>query len=382
MEKYYKILEIHTNATEQEVTQAYRDMVKVWHPDRFPNDIRLQKRADRKLKEINNAYERIVEHLKNPHKQQQSQQYERTEKQEEQAAQPPPRQTKPNKSRRFYMKYWGLFLVIGSILLAKFMGHFMLGLIRNTGIFTNNQSNSGEQFGLSVIRQNRNDKEADSGDSINPKSVGIQTGMLGLDNDMPNNTLSLPRKSKLGLVDDLPPPGKLPITLRSKPTEGYLTKHEVKSMLQRYNFYCRECDWSKEYCNPKGAGIQNNYKKQSRNGVEVVADHACGLMWQQSGSDEYMGYENAKKYVGQLNHGKFAGYSDWRLPTLEEAMSLMEPTEMNGYLYIDPIFDRKQLWIWTSDKYSASSAWVVGFDVGGCYSSEFGKDGNAVRAVR
>lgn len=30
MEKYYKILDINTNATEQDVKQAYRDLVKVW----------------------------------------------------------------------------------------------------------------------------------------------------------------------------------------------------------------------------------------------------------------------------------------------------------------------------------------------------------------
>ena len=31
-------------------------------------------------------------------------------------------------------------------------------------------------------------------------------------------------------------------------------------------------------------------------------------------------------------------------------MSLMEPTKKNGALYIDPVFDKKQHWIWTSDR--------------------------------
>src|SRR3989338_448363 len=93
MEKYYKILEVHTNASEPEVKQAYRDLVKVWHPDRFTHDIKLQKRAEEKLKEINDAYQRIVDHLNNVHKRQQSQQYQRTEKQEKSASQPPPKQS-------------------------------------------------------------------------------------------------------------------------------------------------------------------------------------------------------------------------------------------------------------------------------------------------
>jgi len=136
MEKYYKILDVHINATEQEVKQAYQDMIKVWHPDRFPNDIKLQKKANEKTKQINEAYEQIINHLKNPHKQQQSQQHERTDKQEKQAGQPPPSYTKPKKTRRYYMKYWGLFLVIGSILLVKIMGSFIHELIHNTGIRT------------------------------------------------------------------------------------------------------------------------------------------------------------------------------------------------------------------------------------------------------
>lgn len=186
--------------------------------------------------------------------------------------------------------------------------------------------------------------DADSSDSINPKDVGVQT------------------------------------TLRSKP-EGNLTVTEVKSMLRSYNFYCREGGGAEECCNPKGAGIQNNYEKQSRHGVEVVVDHASGLVWQQSGSGNYMNYKTANKYVDRLNQDTFAGYHDWRLPTLEEAMSLMEPTGMKGDLYIDPLFDQKQQWIWTSDGNSASSAWVVYFSYGFCslyiFDSYF-----YVRAVR
>src|SRR5208283_2172503 len=92
MEEYYKILEIHPNATEQEVKQAYRDLVKVWHPDRFAHDKKLQKKAEEKLKEINHAYQRIIAHLNNSRTRQQSQQYQRTEKKEKATSQPPPQQ--------------------------------------------------------------------------------------------------------------------------------------------------------------------------------------------------------------------------------------------------------------------------------------------------
>jgi TonB family protein len=54
-----RILEIEPGASFEEIRQAYRDQTKVWHPDRFSNDIRLQKKAEDKLKQINLAYQRL-----------------------------------------------------------------------------------------------------------------------------------------------------------------------------------------------------------------------------------------------------------------------------------------------------------------------------------
>jgi len=79
-------------------------------------------------------------------------------------------------------------------------------------------------------------------------------------------------------------------------------------------------------------------------------------------------FAKAEEYIQKLNKDHFAGCTGWRLPTLEEAMSLMEPKK-HGDLYIDPVFDKTQRWIWTADNASAGVAWVVGFYGGGCYNS-------------
>ena len=55
----FQILEVRHGASEKEVRQAYRDMVNVWHPDRFSGNPRLKQRAEEKLKEANAAYERL-----------------------------------------------------------------------------------------------------------------------------------------------------------------------------------------------------------------------------------------------------------------------------------------------------------------------------------
>jgi uncharacterized RDD family membrane protein YckC len=62
---YYKILGLKIGASLDEVKDAYKDLVKVWHPDRFANEPKLQLKAQEKLKEINEAYQMIQNSLIN-----------------------------------------------------------------------------------------------------------------------------------------------------------------------------------------------------------------------------------------------------------------------------------------------------------------------------
>jgi len=51
------ILGLESNAKASEIKGAYRDLVKVWHPDRFGNDLPLRRKAEEHLKQINLAYQ-------------------------------------------------------------------------------------------------------------------------------------------------------------------------------------------------------------------------------------------------------------------------------------------------------------------------------------
>ena len=57
--KCYELLGLSPGASPEELKVAYRDLAKVWHPDRFLHDPRLQEKAQEKLKEINEAYDQL-----------------------------------------------------------------------------------------------------------------------------------------------------------------------------------------------------------------------------------------------------------------------------------------------------------------------------------
>ncbi|MCI5228088.1 MAG: DUF1566 domain-containing protein, partial [Candidatus Electrothrix sp. AX2] len=72
------------------------------------------------------------------------------------------------------------------------------------------------------------------------------------------------------------------------------------------------------------------------NGDGTVTDSKTGLMWKQcleglSGSDcatgsaESFTWQEALQQPGVINHaGGFAGYTDWRLPNINELISIVE----------------------------------------------------------
>jgi tetratricopeptide (TPR) repeat protein len=66
-DRYYEILGLDRSALPEEIRQAYRDLVKVWHPDRFGHDPRLQRKAQEKTKELNEAYEALKAARAEPH---------------------------------------------------------------------------------------------------------------------------------------------------------------------------------------------------------------------------------------------------------------------------------------------------------------------------
>jgi len=160
-------------------------------------------------------------------------------------------------------------------------------------------------------------------------------------------------------------------------------------MLVKYDFF----DISR---NPVGSFVND----LADNNDGTVTDKATGLMWQKSGSTSSLGNGRAKEYIKQLNTKRFAGHSDWRMPTVEELASLLAKRRTNG-VHIAQVFDYKQTRCWTIDPCDTPAshlrgAWIIDFQngevsqgswywmtgVGGQYSKNTEDYVKAVRSVK
>ena len=63
MKKYFEILELDVSATIEEVEHAYKELAEAWRPETYQNLPRFKRKAEIKLEEINDAYERIRSYL-------------------------------------------------------------------------------------------------------------------------------------------------------------------------------------------------------------------------------------------------------------------------------------------------------------------------------
>jgi formylglycine-generating enzyme required for sulfatase activity len=60
MDKYYQVLGLKPGASEKEIVEAYKVLVKVWNPDRFSDDPGIQRIAIEKIKEIDEAFKQLL----------------------------------------------------------------------------------------------------------------------------------------------------------------------------------------------------------------------------------------------------------------------------------------------------------------------------------
>ncbi|MFQ5682268.1 MAG: DnaJ domain-containing protein [Candidatus Binatia bacterium] len=131
IQRYYETLGLKPGATPEEVKQAYRDLVKVWHPDRFSHDPKLQRKAQEKLKEINQTYDQLLAFLQGSGNQpNQSQPRRRSAESRSKKVQKPPK-SPPQSASRTQAARKTAFLVQG---ILKELESKLRSLLRKVGI--------------------------------------------------------------------------------------------------------------------------------------------------------------------------------------------------------------------------------------------------------
>jgi serine/threonine-protein kinase len=96
-------------------------------------------------------------------------------------------------------------------------------------------------------------------------------------------------------------------------------------------------------------------------GVETVIDRATGLAWQRSGSRYPLTFAGAHEYVEGLNLRDYGGNRQWRLPTVNELLSLLPD---DGDLEVFPeSLGRPVKWLWSCDRHGHHESWYVNMDM-------------------
>lgn len=147
------------------------------------------------------------------------------------------------------------------------------------------------------------------------------------------------------------PKDLVPVSLRRAGMA--VTEEELPQMIKKRNFFDTQH-------NPGGSFT--NYLVESGDSATLI-DLATSLMWQRGGCD-ITAIRQVRKYVEQLNDQRFGGHDDWRLPTLEEALSLLEPQQNDKGLYLHPSFSREQPFIFLSDWREPGGYWFMDFKQG------------------
>ena len=126
------------------------------------------------------------------------------------------------------------------------------------------------------------------------------------------------------------------------------------------------------------------------NGNGTVTDHRTELMWTQKDSYADLGecrnWYKSNKYVSKLKTG---GYTDWRMPTVEELKTIFERPKSNSNFRgspsrLDPIFAPLGAWLyWTSRTVGPCCARGIIFDSGKVgMAIRHACEDSGVRAVR
>lgn len=180
----------------------------------------------------------------------------------------------------------------------------------------------------------------DQGDTSKIIPINDEPEQESLETDLPDLTTPLPDLKQV----------------RLNPDAGKITKVQTEYLISRHNFF-------DSHTNPDGCF--DNHLIDNGDGV-TVTDAVTGIMWQRQGCD-ISSVRGVKRYAQKMNRENFAGFNNWRLPGMEEALSLLEPQKNSKDLYLHPCFSAEQSFICLAESRSPGGYWFCDFREGSVY---------------
>lgn len=118
------------------------------------------------------------------------------------------------------------------------------------------------------------------------------------------------------------------VCLRFEKQYGMLSSEEARARIVALNFFDKK--WN----------VTGRFAKEfvTRNSPITVIERRSGLMWQRGVDLPSVDESSCEEHVDRINSQRFAGFDDWRIPTLEEAATLLDPLSKESGLHLDPVF--------------------------------------------
>lgn len=139
---------------------------------------------------------------------------------------------------------------------------------------------------------------------------------------------------------------------------SFINDGEIADFIKKWNFYDGDL-------NPDG-NFENSLV-DSDDG-RVVVDQRTGLMWQRAGLD-ITSVLSMKRKIEELNKDGFAGFHDWRMPTMEEAMSIMDKEVNSKDIHLNLCFSKEQPFIFVDAQRKPGGYWYVDYKHGRAFWS-------------
>ncbi|MHB8810802.1 MAG: Lcl C-terminal domain-containing protein [Desulfobulbaceae bacterium] len=150
-----------------------------------------------------------------------------------------------------------------------------------------------------------------------------------------------------------------------------MSEEDVCALTQQYNLF--------DSARNTGGKFANSLVDNRDN--LTVSDLASGLMWQRGGLD-IMSNRMLRQEVARLNKERFAGFADWRIPSVAEALSLMEPVKNRHGQHVHVCFSPRQPFIFVAATRTPGGYWFVDYKQGSAYWASGTNPGGFARLCR